>query len=380
MAVTTPAASLEGGSTTPERQAARSGLSDATPITTAWLDLTRIAAMFAVVVVHVFAPVVTTRYAEFGDPTWWLANSVDSAVRWCVPIFVMISGALLLTPRIEGLRSFYARRFSRIGVPLAVWTLVYLAWERLRSGISVSDAVGAVMSGNPSLHLYFLFVLAGLYLLTPFLRVLTRYCPRRMLWSFAVLMVALGVVNQAIAAFDNAGEPNAVTRFLPYVGYYVMGYLLREVPLTRRHTWLAGGVFVASVAATAVGAWALGKISGGWGTESNYLYDYLSPTVVVMSVAAFLLFRAVGTGWPLLTAPDRETESARRRLKTLADLSFGVFLVHVLVLYTVRDFTGIPDYPLGMTAMASVHLAVVLLASFAVTFVFRRTPWLRATV
>ncbi|GAA3725991.1 surface polysaccharide O-acyltransferase-like enzyme [Spinactinospora alkalitolerans] len=379
MAVTTPASS----SSAPQAPAKdkRRGASPAAPAKTAWLDMTRVAAMLAVILVHAFAPVVTTKYTDFGTVTWWTANAADSTIRWCVPVFIMISGALLLKPRPEGLRVFYRRRFSRIGVPLAVWTIAYLTWDRLYwSGISFADAVREVLSGNPALHLYFLFVLAGLYVLTPFLRIITLHATTRTLWWFAIMMSSLGVVDQAVSAFDGIGEPNAVTRFLPFVGYYVMGYLLRDTALTRRQIWGTAGVFVASILATALGAGAIARATGGWGGEADYVYDYLSPTVMVMSIAAFLLFRAVGTHLPVFTAEDRDTEPARRRLKTLSDLSFGVFLVHVIVLYQLRDLTGVPDHALGMVATALGHTVAVLLISIAVTAVFKRIPGLRATV
>ncbi|MFC7328541.1 acyltransferase [Marinactinospora rubrisoli] len=337
--------------------------------------------MCTVIAVHAFAPVVTTRYTDFGTATWWTANAVDSALRWCVPVFIMISGALLLAPRREGVRDFYLRRFARIGTPLAVWTVVYLSWEAAyRTDISLQEAVSQVLSGSPALHLYFLFVLAGLYVLTPFLRILTRHAGTRTLWGFAAVMSGLGIVDQFVTAFDGAGEPNAVTRFLPFVGYYVMGYLLRETDLTRRRTWGAAGLFAGSVVATAALAGLIGTATGGWGSAANYVYDYLSPTVFVMSVSAFLLFRAAGNRLPAFTATDRDTEPARRRLRMFSDLSFGVFLVHVMVLSHLRDLTGVPDHPLAMLATATGHVVVVLLLSLAATALLRKVPLLRATV
>ncbi|GAB3213168.1 acyltransferase [Marinactinospora thermotolerans] len=353
----------------------------ATPAATAWLDITRVLAMLAVIVVHAFAPIVTTRYTDYGTATWWAANAADSLVRWCVPVFIMISGALLLKPREEGLRSFYRRRFSRIGIPLVVWTGIYLVLEHTRwGGITLSEAIGTVLSGDPALHLYFLFVLAGLYVLTPFLRIITRYATTRMLWWFAIMMSALGMVDQAVTVFDGAGGPNAVTRFLPYVGYYVMGYLLRETDLTRRQTWGVLGAFAGSILVTGLGAGLIGHATGGWTAEADYLYTYLSPSVMVMSVTAFLLLRAFGRNCSSFTASHRDTEPARRRLKTLSDLSFGVFLVHVVVLYELRGLTGVPDHPIAMLAMASFHILAVLTVSLAVTALFKRIPVLRATV
>lgn len=98
---------------------------------TGWLDLARAIAIIAVVLVHAVAPAVNGTWVAEGGATWWIANVTDSAGRWCVPVFVMVSGALLLDPRrVERPREFYRRRLARIGVPLVVWTLVHLAYRR----------------------------------------------------------------------------------------------------------------------------------------------------------------------------------------------------------------------------------------------------------
>ncbi len=72
----------------------------------AWLDAARVISIFAVVFLHISASVVTE--ADFGSSTWWHGNFYDSLVRWCVPVFVMVSGALLLDERrVEDTISFY---------------------------------------------------------------------------------------------------------------------------------------------------------------------------------------------------------------------------------------------------------------------------------
>ncbi|MFZ4557738.1 MAG: acyltransferase family protein, partial [Pseudanabaena sp.] len=61
-----------------------------------WVDKARIFAVIAVIVLHVSA-IVVVGIKDFNDPQWWFGNIYDSMVRWCVPVFVMISGALLLS-------------------------------------------------------------------------------------------------------------------------------------------------------------------------------------------------------------------------------------------------------------------------------------------
>lgn len=97
-----------------------------------WLNNARIIAILAVVLLHVSSRVIT--WSELGSNDWWYANLYDSLVRWCVPVFVMISGALLLAPeKAEPLGVFYKKRASRILSPLVFWSLFYMLWDFSRN-------------------------------------------------------------------------------------------------------------------------------------------------------------------------------------------------------------------------------------------------------
>ncbi|MGZ4485855.1 MAG: acyltransferase [Nocardioidaceae bacterium] len=341
---------------------------------TAWLDLVRVVAILAVVLIHVLAPVVETKTTHFGSVTWWLADVVNSGVRWSVPVFVMVSGALLLDPtKTTAVAPFYARRLRRVGVPLAFWTVFYLCFRAVYNGsLTAEQAARDVFAGSPFLQLYFLFIVLGLYLLTPFLRVLIGAATQRMVVVFAVVMLCLGVADQALDMLGGAGDPNAITRFLPYVGYYVAGWVLRDLPITRRRVLTAAAVFVGAWAAIALGTGAVTD-AVGWNRTAAYLYGFLSPPVVVMSLAGFVLLRAVGTGW-------RPALDCAARIRALAGLSFGVYLVHPAVLFPVRRVVGLPDDPAGMAGTAVVLLVVVTAASAAITALLQRLPLLRRTV
>jgi surface polysaccharide O-acyltransferase-like enzyme len=338
---------------------------------TGWFDLARVVAILAVVVVHETGVGVGRRDA--GDPAtaaWWAANLVDSASRWCVPVFLMVSGALLLDPRrTDRPRDFYRRRLGRVGVPLLVWTVVYLAFRALYlDDVDAAEAVRDVAAGTPFLQLYFLYVLVVLYLLTPFLRLIVRHATHRMQAAFAGVLLGLGAVDQVLSSFLAVGGASATTRFLPYAGYFTVGWLLRDLPLTRRRVRLAALAFVGSVALTA-GLVALTAIDAGWGTPGRYVYGYLSPTVVVMSLAAFVLFRV----WGLRRPPGPRTAA-------LSALTFGVYLVHPLFFYPLTRLWPAPaDLP-GYLAVTTAHLVITVVGSLAVTWLLSRTPVLRQAV
>lgn len=342
------------------------------PDGTTWLDVTRVVAIVAVVLIHVLAPLVTGRWASEGSAGWWTANVIDSALRWCVPVFVMISGALLLDPRrVERPRDFYLRRLGRVGVPLIVWTLVYLGFRQwwLEEDLSVEDAARGVLAGTPFLQLYFLYVLVGLYALAPFLKIIIRHTTRRMQAGLAGVLIGIGALDQVASMLVGAGSSTAATRFLPFAGYFVAGWVLRDIRLTPYRVRVAAVLFATSVAAT---AGLVGVLSApeGWGTAGRYLYGYLSPTVVVMSLSAFVLLRATGGVLP-----------ARRHLTSAAaSVTFGIFLIHPLVLYPLQATWPLPSEPLSLLIAAAGHATATIAASVALTVLLRRVPYVRAAV
>ena len=92
-------------------------------------DLIRAVAIIGVVTIHVFTEVVNGPKV-FQTPFWWFANFVDSAARVAVPLFVMLSGYLLLHGEKKySALEFLKRRLSKIGIPLLIWPLLFYAWK-----------------------------------------------------------------------------------------------------------------------------------------------------------------------------------------------------------------------------------------------------------
>ena len=94
-----------------------------------WIDLIRVIASLGVIVIHVAADVIT-EWGAVPQGWWWTTHLYDSLVRGCVPVFIMVSGALLL-PSQETLAEFFRKRFHRVMIPFLVWTVIYLLWKKV---------------------------------------------------------------------------------------------------------------------------------------------------------------------------------------------------------------------------------------------------------
>lgn len=128
------------------------------PVRIYYLDILRILAIFLVVVVHTSVLPSTLSITTF--PSFLLF----SLAKTCVPLFLMVSGALLLGKQ-ESYQSFFSKRAMRILIPWIIWCLVFFWIEGGEQG----------MFGVLLTRFWFLPLIAGLYLLTPFLRLALQH-------------------------------------------------------------------------------------------------------------------------------------------------------------------------------------------------------------
>lgn len=132
------------------------------------LDLARVISAIAVIWLHVSAEVVVADPSVWSLP-WWIGNTANALSRWSVPVFVMLSGALLIPKaRVQSPRTFIAHRVPRLAFLTLAWTGLYgmvaLQTEPL---ISILKRVAV---GAPYYHLWFLYMLIGLYIAAAFIQ------------------------------------------------------------------------------------------------------------------------------------------------------------------------------------------------------------------
>ncbi|MFO1242538.1 MAG: acyltransferase family protein [Rickettsiales bacterium] len=269
------------------------------------LDILRIVACFAVVGIHVYAPVFQT--APVQSALWWQANLVTAFSRWSVPVFVMLSGYLLLDKPYN-----LSRRLLRIGIPLIVWTAIYLLFTHLfYEQLSLEQVLRKIISGKPYYHLYFLFIMLGLAVVTPLLNrvlaYLTRSQFRAMLGILFLLVIAhklLGLIWPQIVM-----EPNAFTFFIRFLPFYLLGYEVRDWRVSPR-VLIPVFLFMCLLAA-------------GWNAmayiywhKNAYAFAYLNPLIILTALLLFLLALQM----PVFPIP--------KYILHLSDCTLGIYLIH----------------------------------------------------
>ena len=195
-----------------------------------YLDMLRIFATIGVMVIHITSlPWQKISVASF---EWQVFNFLGGMVRWSVPAFVMISGALFLGKE-NSIAKIYRKNIFHMITAYLFWSVLYAAIE-FSQGLSLSSTIVQAVQGH--YHMWFLLMIVGLYMIVPFLKKivespsLTRYfLLLALICTFAIPqgISLLSLVNENYGGAVNYVWETFDFHFtLGFVGYFVCGYFI----------------------------------------------------------------------------------------------------------------------------------------------------------
>lgn len=365
-----------------------------------WIDWMRVAACLMVMVVHSTEPFYLggegSRILTEGDAYW--ASFFDTFVRACVPLFVVASSYLQF-PLHYSTGEFLRRRALRVLVPFLCWSIVYaLVW-----GEPVENFRSLLLNFNYAAgHLWFVYMLVGIYLLMPMLspwaeRVGKRELQFYLLLCFATTLIpfvrALAADGAAPVIYGPTGIPNRALYPLwgeaswntyglfyylsGFIGYLLLGLYLRrfvgnlswgKTLAVALPAWLAGfaicfGGFIVMVMNDAAGQF---PIEGPTGLAAAWETTWINDTagVFLMTIGWILVFRKINAGgW-----------FYRNVLLPISKASYGMYLCHMIALAFFSGWlreslgTGV-DGQLGIWT-TPVQILLTALITFATVALF----------
>ena len=286
---------------------------------TAYFEWLRLFAAAAVVLMHTAAK----RWLSISHtvPEWEVLTLWDSLVRWPVPIFIMITGALFL-PRKTELKTALGRYIPRMAVCFLVWSGVYALY---RGELTLN----ALVSGY--YHLWYLPFLCGVYLTLPFLQKIAgddTLADQLLLVSLTVgtlfpWLVKLGELllpEQSGLLTTLAGQVN-YTFFFDHISLLLLGHRLHRTELSRKQrrvVYLLGllGVSVTGIATI----WATNRTD----FQNSLFFDIAAPNNLCAAAALFVFAK-------------QHLRSLPKWVAVPAKHSFGIYLVHALVIDLLAD-------------------------------------------
>lgn len=373
-----------------------------------WIDWLRVAACFMVFVVHSTEPFYLGGDGSLilteTDAFW--ASFFDSFVRSCVPLFI-IASSYLQFPTHYPTMEFFRRRAVRILVPFLLWTVVYA----FRWGEPVENFRNLLLNFNYAAgHLWFVYMLLGVYLLMPLLSpwaekvekkelqiylgicLFTTMIPLIRDWAgggaTTVIYGPSGQPRQALFPLWGEASWNAYGTFYyfsGFIGYLLLGLYFRKFvgELSWKKTlgiaipcYIAGfaisfGGFLRRVYETAEGTFPVGGLveKAVW-WETTWCNDTIG--VVLMAIAWILVFKKI----------KAEGRFYKNVLLPVSKASYGIYLMHLLILVPIcgafRNWLGSgSEGVLGFwTTPAEILLSAItaFIGTSLVSVLIRRIP------
>ncbi len=321
-------------------------------------DLLRVAACFLVVMLHTAA----ARFYTF-DQYWWASNFYDSLSRCSVPVFFMISGALLLTKQ-ESISLFYRKRVVRILPPLIIWSLIYMWWSSYH-GVSyggVWNWIKAICKGPVFFHLWYLYCIIGVYLFVPFLRKIYSTSDKNEKIIFLLICFFCSSLPSLLISFAikvNIVAVYGLQYFSGYIGYLFAGAFLyeynKEYGINKYPVTNIIGYFLSTLSIMFF-TWLFSKMNGA---PVEYFYRYLSVFVILSSLFFYNILFKIGLSL---------NSFCRRILHYLSQLTLGIYCLHVLTLdrlqvyFSISPHMGSAWWSIPVTAIFAFCLSALIIA------------------
>lgn len=299
-----------------------------------FLDYLRVIACFMVVLVHAceFYYCTDTGVILANDTDRLWVSIIDGAFRQSVPLFVMASSFLLL-PLTTSSTVFFKRRFSRVFVPFVIWSLLYAVVPVITGAIDgdIAERVSNILytANADSGHLWFIYMLIGVYLVMPVISPWLSRVSRRgeeiflAIWFLTTFTGYLRPLTGYVWGEVFWNNFHALYYFSGYIGYVVLAHYIRKyvdwslkksvaigVPLI-----LVGFAFTAGLFYTH----SMESTDYAYAEQSWYFCTF---NVAMMTAGTFLILRHINYSGQWLYGP----------VQSISKISYGIYLMHIFVL------------------------------------------------
>jgi len=328
------------------------------------MDTLRSIAMLLIITIHVSTHYVTHGFEKL-DIDFWIGNILVSFSRIGVTIFILISGHFLLG-RHDSILEFYEKRIRRIFIPIVFWSIFYSIYYPIGKyiiknewDINIKLIFYNIILGKPFYHMWYLFMIVGLYLVTPIINKLCYKVSIEQINKVGFILLLFGLVLNIWNNYLGSDGP-FILWFIPYLGYFILGYSLPKIKPINNYFLMS--VYFLSCTSTAILTYfTIIKFN-----NNLYFYHRLSPFIILGSISIYLWFNQISIN--------------KNILSNFSKYTFGIYLTYVGVLELINYI----EFKNGMTEITIIDILVkffiVLIVSFVVVYTISRIPKLKRII
>jgi len=335
------------------------------------LDIARIVAVLAVVMIHCSASFVTKYKPPASE--FLCGNLFDSIARIGVPLFLMISGSLFLDERKKiTLKSIMTKNVIPLVIITVVWSIIYSITYNVifplqaGSAVKTNKIISSIVNGH--YHMWYLYMIIGLYTITPFLKKFVCKENKNMVLFFILFSFAVKFLPPAIdkLGLQSLGIGKWIAKFYldffdGYITYFLLGWYIVHVGI--RQKYLRYVTYFLSLASLSFMVVYVNRTR-----DYKFAYENIGVLVFVYSLGVFLAITNLKINFKEITA---------RILEKLSQLTFGVYIIHVIVL---AIFKKILPYSSHCVIYLLGCFTVVICVSFLVSYILSKIPVLKKII
>lgn len=325
------------------------------------LDLLRVFACYLVIQQHAseFFYIGDGGSVVRGDNTFWI-GIITSIARSSVPLFVMISGYLLLPMR-NSTSQFFKKRFTRVVYPFVAWCVLYALYYMVTRGDTFLQALRNILHipinfGVEIGHLWYVYMLIGLYLIIPVISSWAAEASKKemraylVLWGITTLLPYIHLLFPQVWGECFWNPTPAFYYFSGFVGYLLLGFYIKRfgaLPLPHAAAcFLTGYALTSAIFCLRIEtAPSIPQLELSWG--------FCTANVALMTCGLFSLFMHI---------PGKLQGETAGLIQDISVKSYGIYLAHIILLNLFHELLH-PMFGSTLTAVP-----VIALCTFTCTY------------
>ena len=329
-----------------------------------YYDILRTISIIAVIVIHVIGNTINT-FNLSGIPMV-VYKSIWQLMYFAVPMFVVISGGIFLNPEKDiNLKDLYKKYILRILIALFAFGIIYSLIEiyfinkTLNLG-SLILAIKNVFTGNLWAHMWYLYLILGLYIISPILKVFIKNCSMKQLQYLLLILFIFTIIIPEISAVLNLKIAFNILVTSPYILLYLLGFYLTKYDIPKKYriaNYIFSIIFVILI------------------IINNFLKFFDANIITYTSIGSFSIVMSL-----FLLAKNLNLQlnnKTQKILKNISECGFGIYLIHQLiinVIYKLLKIDIITKIPyIGLV----IYTLLIFGMSFAIVYYLRKINRIR---
>lgn len=322
------------------------------------IDIMRVICSIFIVIMHII-DFYFLNYKQVGNSFWQFINIFESSIRFAVPVFFMISGALLIKNLNESIKNFYKKRLLKVVVPYILISIVYSIGNQIikTNTVSVNSIVKNIISFDAHYHLWFFEPLIILYLITPLIRKLILFLEKNnksiIINTYLILWTTFGIIIPTVMNIYNHTSFRYGIQIINYLGYFILGYAISNYykKLFYNREELVILTYSISVIITFLGNYFY--LNSETGIYNNY---FILPNTLNIYIQAFSIFMYFSIKEVKLNRFNQ------RIINIIGESSLYIYLLHPIFILILKDFLNINLFQgnLYLKCFLSIFIVVIL--------------------